>query len=142
MRVVLVGLALLAVGLSGCTDGSWPIAADAAGQGQWSKGTLDDVDFPCDGVARFDAGMQGQGHMVITVRDALGQTLASVTMNGQGQKGVDKEIEGQPGQWNLKVVVKDWDMGGYDGAYGSYDYGGYDFQGQYGALVQCVEPES
>ncbi len=137
MRVGLVVCALLAFGLSGCAaSGGLPIAADVAGQGQWSAGVRENVTFPCDGTARFDAGAQGQGHLVIRVKDAAGATLASLTLNGQSQQGIDREVEGQPGQWNLRVEVKNWDMGSYGGFGGS----GVDFQGQYGAVVFCDEP--
>lgn len=139
MRTLLV-VGLLAVGLSGCTGGL-SVAADAAGQGQWASGTLYDNNFQCDGNAVFDAGAQGQGHIVISVRDATGATKASLTLNGQGQQGVDKDVQGTPGEWNLRVQVKDYNWGSSGGQYGGYDpYAGIDFQGQYGAVVRCEAP--
>lgn len=138
MRTLMVVVGMLAVAFAGCTEGI-PAAADVVGQGQWGKGTLKDVDFPCDGNARFDAGAQGQGHLVITLRDALGSAKATLTVNGQSQEGMDKEVTGEPGEWNLRVEVRDYNWPYQN--YGGYDpYQGIDFQGQYGAVVFCDAP--
>ncbi len=117
------------------------MAADVAGQGQWASGIRENVTFGCDGQARFDAGAQGQGHLVIYIKDAAGSTKASLNLKGQGQEGLDREITGEPGEWRLVVEVKDYDWGMGGQSYGGYDpYQGIDFQGQYAAAVLCTPP--
>ncbi len=135
----LVAALMLAVALSGCVNGSFSQGTDSSGSGQSAQadgtvffqgtrnaGFADSDPFQCDGDASVSGWVQGQGSVLIEVKDADGTVVSRVDFDGQGQEGIEEDVTGTPGQWSLDVQVR-------PGA----NYYPSGFQGQYWFNVYC-----
>lgn len=113
VRLLPAALVVGALLLAGCMGN----AVTVSGQG-YKTGT-ESRSLDCGPQAHLAIGVQGAGRMSVSVVDGGGRTVYSEGSLGAGQDGTATTLQGEPGEWTLRVST------------------GFGFSGQYGITLSC-----
>ena len=113
MRFLLLPVLLGAVLLSGCMGNAVTISGQGYATGTKTR-TLD-----CGTEGQIALGIQGAGHMSVSVEDGDGKTIYNNSNLGAGQDGQAQTLHGAAGTWTLRVST------------------GFGYSGQYGITLSC-----